>query len=214
MALKLKAPPKVKTKAPPPPKELTLEEAREQFEFGTQERAIAELKALVDAKEAARVLTNATNRQKTQAGKSLKTLIAEELLAVGDEIQIGDMSFRYDYATSESIDSRKLYDMVRAGKVPVEDFLKSIYINKEMASKFIGDHVLLPITSKKEGKTLDIRISELETPVASPRIVKKSAPPPKRGKVDRSIDQAPPGDNVSNAVSSIRRPRRLKLAGK
>jgi hypothetical protein len=207
--VKRRTAPKAKAKAPPP-KELTLEEARERYELGTEERAFAELKHLASFKEEARKVTNAENRQKTQAKKALKALVAGEVLDLGDEIYVGEKAYSYDFARSESVDRQALYYLVKKGDVKLEDFLKCIYVNKEMASKLIGDHILLKITKPETGKTADIRSRDLDKTVERPRIVKKPLPPAAKKKLDRSQDIAPVV-NVSNPVRRFKRRRTVNV---
>jgi hypothetical protein len=208
--LRLKVRPKAK--AAPPPKALTIEEAREQFELGTLERATAELAHLRSFKEAARQVTNAENRAKTQAAKALKALVAGEVIDLGDEIYVGDKAYKYDFALSETVDRQALYNMVKKGEIKVEDFLKCIYVNKEAASKHIGDHILLRITHPEKGKTADIRSRDLDKPVELPRIVKKPLPPANKKKLDRSQDIAP-GEVARSPVRSLRRRRIANVTG-
>lgn len=203
--LLIKAPPKPKGAAPKAP-QLTLEQIRKTHEFGTLERAVGECQELVTIKDSARELTNLANRQKTQAGKALKQMVADETLGLGDEIQIGDMAFCFDYHTSESIDTRQLYELTVAGKVALDSFLKCIYVNKDMATKLIGDHVMRPITSSKIGNKADVRIRDLDTPVSSVQIVKKPPPPASRKKLLRETDEKPVV-NVSNGGGRVLRRR-------
>lgn len=195
----------VRGKPPAAPKELTIEEIRERHPFGSLERTVGELKELAAYKDRARELTNAANRQKTQGGKAMKAMIAEDLLAVGDEIQIGDQAFSFDFASSDSINREKLYELVKKGDVKLEDFLKCIYINKDMASKIIGDHILMGITEHTKGKTADIRIRDLEKPVSEPKIVRKPAAPPPKKKLLRDTDQKPAEKIVGGGTLRRRR---------
>jgi hypothetical protein len=125
-------------------------------------------------------------------------MIADETIELGDEIQIGDMGFKFDYHTSESIDVKALYQMVVEGKVPLDSFCKSVYVNKDTASKLIGDHVLRGITKEKIGNRADIRIRDLDEPVAKPKIVRKPPPSaPKKKRLLTDTDERPVA-NVSN----------------
>jgi hypothetical protein len=198
---------KVAGRAPPPPKALTIEEVRERFPLGTFERAVGELKVLAGFKEIAREHKNAENRQKTQGGKAMKAMLADDIIALGDEIQIGDQAFSYDFATSETIDRKALYDMVKAGDVKVEDLIKCINVNKDMASKIIGDHILMGITSTEKGKKADIRIRDLDKPVTEPKLVRKPPAAPPKKRIDRTTDDKPAERVVGSG--SLRRPRRL-----
>jgi hypothetical protein len=207
--LKLRSRPKAK--GSPPPKELTLEEIRERYDLGTEERAIAELKFLGTFKVAARDVLNAENRQKTQARKALKALVAGEVIDLGDEIHVGEKAYSFDFAKSESVDRKALYALVKKGDVSIDDFLKCIYVNKEMASKLIGDHILLKITKTETGKNADIRSRDLDRPVERPRIVKKPLPPASKTKLDRSQDFAAPVANVSSGVRRFKRRRTVNV---
>jgi hypothetical protein len=196
--------------APPPaPKELTLEEIRERHEFGTTERAIGECQELVRLKDAAKELVNATNRQKTQAGKAFKALVADDTLAYGDEIQIGTLGFTFDYAKSDSIDAAALYAKVVSGDVPLADFLKCVYINKDMANKVIGSHIVDSVVQPTVGKKADIRIRDLDKAVPAAKIVRKPPVAPPKSKIDRSGEV--PVANVNNPTGRVRPRRRIHV---
>jgi hypothetical protein len=191
MALKLKPKPGSVTKeVKAKPKVLTLEEVREKYEFGTQERAVAEITEFTARTDEARIAANAANRAKTQAGKALKVFNDQHDLKPLDELQIGDTPWRYDVAYSEKIDPRKLYDMMKTKKITEEQFLSVISVQKGPAGILIGAHVLASITETVPGKEFDIRKGEaLATPVAEPIVVKKGIPPKSKSKLNDAVSQ-------------------------
>lgn len=198
---------KVKRGGPKTPKPLTLEEIRERYDFGTRERVVAECEELERMREASREATNAQNRAKTQTGKAFRALIADEIIEPGDELHIGESAFSFDFAYSDDIDVEALYKLVQAGKVKLDDFLRSISVSKDAASKFIGEHVLMKVTnSDQPGKSMDVRVRKLDKPAhGEPRWVKK--PPKKSKKLDRATEHAPPA-----AVATGRPVRRFARA--
>lgn len=191
MALKLKPKPGSTTKGlKTKPKVLTLEEVREKYEFGTQERVVAEIKEFVAVTDEARLAANASNRAKTQASKAFKAFVIARDLKPLDELQIDDMPWRYDVAYAEKIDPRKLFDMYKAKKITEEQFLSVISVQKGPAGILIGAHVLASITETVPGKEFDIRKGDpLATPVAEPVIVKKSLPPKSKNKLSDAVSQ-------------------------
>lgn len=205
---KLKLRVRPRPKAPEPPKEVSIEEARDRYQFGTKERAVAELQEFSRHKDVAREANNAQNRAKTQAGKAMKALVTDAELAIGDEIQIGEEAFAWDYAREDVIDPKGFYELFQKGKITEDDFFKSLSVLKSVATTRIGEHILGDITSETVGKTADIRVRKLDNPVKTPRIVKR--PPPRaKKKLDRSTDIAPAVANVNNPVRSLRRRRNI-----
>ena len=192
------------------PKELTLEEARATYEMGTRERLFAELKALEVCKAAAREQTNATNRQKTQAGKAFTAHLMAQGIEVGKaEVHMGDTAYGYDYSTSDTIPAEKLYELFEKKKITKDQFLRSISVSKDAAKRNIGEHILVTITDDKKGKTLDIRTRELDVPAKEETLVINTPKPKPAGKLNRANENKP-GSAVRAPVKRIRRMRVIR----
>lgn len=209
MALRAISRVKLPAKKPEAPKILTIQQARELHPIGSMERAAAELAYFSEVKDEAREAMNAQNRQQTQAGKALKQMIAEGTIDYGDEIRLNAFAYKFDYARADIVNTRQLYEMVVSGKVPLDHFLKCVSVQKDMATKVIGAHIINPITFEEVGNKADIRVTKLDNPVGGLQFIKKPPAPASKKKLIRDTDRAPV-DNFINA-SRIRPRRRLNV---
>lgn len=181
-----------------------IDRAREEYEIGSLERLVAEAKNYREFDDIAREHTNAKNRAKTQFGKAFKQLVLNEEIEIGDRLEINDVAFFYDYATSERIDPKALYKLWKDGDISEEVFFNCISVTKEKAQALIGGLMLDPIIERKVGDKLDVRKEDLDKPIAEEFIIKPKKPKPGRVKKTQQ-------DPVAKATGTSRKPTRRRI---
>ena len=184
-----------------PPKELTIEEARETYDVGTIERLLAEIKYYRELDEQSRENSNAKNRAKTQVAKNFKALIADGKLARGDNVIIHDQAFSWDFARSVDINAEEFLALYEKKQISKEIFLQCISVTKGITEKLLGGPMLADLLVDNIGKTPDVRKLDLDKPIDAPfKIVPHKPAPPKIKKTQTM----PVGTTANRAGRRIR----------
>lgn len=85
---------------------------------------------------------------------------------------MGDTGYRLDVASSEKIDVKTFYNLLKKGDITLDQFLASISVSKDAAKKACGDFIVAKIAVTTPGTKADIRTRDLPVKVAYPEIVR------------------------------------------
>ena len=140
----------------------SLEDLRKLHEFGTLQRFKLEAEETLRLELEAKMATNAANRQGTQLKNALVAIVKREDLKAEDEIRLGALAYRYDYATSEVVPAEALLKLFEDGEIDRRQFIESIKVQKADAERVIGGLIIGKLTETAKGDKADVRKRKLE----------------------------------------------------
>lgn len=140
----------------------SLEESRKLHEFGTLDRFKIEAEQYMALADDSKLATNALNRQETQLRNALVAIVNKEALTAEDEVRLGEVGYRYDYAVADKVPPEKLLEMLENEEITRQQFLDSITVQKADAERIIGSLIIGKLVEKVKGTKADVRRRKLE----------------------------------------------------
>lgn len=103
---------------------------------------------------------SAFNKQTTVVKNEVRDYFNENNLPANTELHYRGEIYTYGAGESETIDPKKLYDLVKSKEITLDEFFKCVSVAKTTAKNIVGEDRLFDMTERTKTKTASLRISD------------------------------------------------------